>query len=351
MGSGKLFSLGLAVASLPLALACQRPGSESSEDLRQYIYVSSGTVYAGPGITPTTPSKTIAKYDMDGNFVSLVKDYSYSAADTPVSLLDYDSNRLLVLIENTSGRRVDMVYKDGSGSYTVFSNNTNLNKVLRGFMLNENNQFIISKSSAIERIQFSGTQVPGPSGGSFISNPAAPCATANSLITGIARVPQGHWLLSHAGASPNNKIIAIKKTGYGAAADCLAATSAAPSNNHLPTGLLLHSSGVLFVSFSSNTGAVHQIYAFTPTFTESTVDFGDWPQAPALNDLSLVQGISRMTEMPDGSLLVAAAHPTLNLIEKFRYNEATGELEREGSSPFIGPSIFTRSVSGILITD
>lgn len=340
-----------------LTVACTKaPKSDDSgsgDSSGKYIYVASGTVYAGNGITPSTASKTIAKYDMNGTFLSLVRDYSNSSSDSPAAIIDYDSTRLLVLIENTAGRRVEYVNKDGSGVTTVFSNTTNLNAVVHSFILDYSNQFLIAKNTGIEKMQYSGNQTVGPAGGTYISNPAGACATTNTLVVDVKAAPSPYnfVLYAHAAASPNNKVVAIKATGYGAAGDCLAATPAAPTTGHYPTSLLMHSSGVLFVGYGNNTGLIHQIYAFNPTFTSTTADFGSNASSAAFNDLSVLQGISRMIEMPDGSILVSAAGPTMNTIERFTYNSTTGALTRVGNVPFIGPAIFTRSVSGLLIAN
>lgn len=319
----------------------------------QYIYVSSGTVFAGIGITPAISSKTIAKYTLDGQFVSVVKDYTSSSADSPVDILSYDSTRLISLVENSTGRKVEYIDKTSGSATSIFSNIANLNGIVRSFYLDYSGQFVIAKSSGIEKMQFSGSQTTGPSGGPFIGAATCGAGVSNTAVMAVTPAPSGFdfVIAAHGAASPSNKIFIIKKTGYGAAADCLAYSAAAPTVNHIPTALLMHSSGVLFVSFSSSTGNTHQIYAFTPTFTATTATFPAWPATPALNDLAYAKGISKMAEMPDGSILVASADPTMNVIERFTYDSSTGLLSRVGSAPFLGPSVFTKSVSGLIIAD
>ncbi len=346
------------IAIMTLTLACAKKPTASTEAAGtgttsgKHIYVSSGSVNAGLGVTVSTASKTVAKYELDGTYVGLVKDYSSSSSDSPASIIDYDSTRLIALIENTAGRRVEYITKDTGGVSSIFSNITNLNGVVRSFYIDYSGQFLISKTTGIEKMQFAGNQTPGPSGGTFISNPAS-CGTLGTAVVDITKAPAGSdfVIMSHGAASPNNKVAIVKKTGYGVAGDCLSATTVAPTVNHLPTAVLMHSSGVLFVAYSNATGPVHQIYAFNPTFTSTTASIGAWPATPAYNDLSTVLGVSRMMEMPDGSILVASAASTMNTIERFTYSSSTGLLTRVGTTPFIGPTIFSRAVSGMVIGD
>lgn len=344
----------IVILSVSFTIGCTKApkgsGSDDGGGSGKYIYVASGSAYVGNGITPTTASKTIAKYDTSGNYVGLVKDYSNSSADNIADIKDYDSTRLLVLIENTGGRRVEFVAKDGSGNINnifSFSGGT----AVRSLFLSYTNHFILSRTATIEKYQWSGSPAPNPNGGTpYITNPGGTCGTSTNIVqTTAAPSPYNFILYTNAAASPNNRVVAIKAGGYGSASDCLASTPTAPTVNHWPTALLMHSSGVLFVAYGNNTGAVHQIYAFNPTFTATTASFGSNPSAPAFNDLGILQGISTMVEMPDGTILVAAAGPTMNTVERLQYDATTGLLSRVTSGPFIGPTIFTRSVSGIAV--
>lgn len=94
-------------------------GSASSSG--PYLYIASGTTYAGNGITAATASNTVVRYKLNGGFDALVMDYTANPGDSPVGLADYDADHLLVLVENTSGRRIDKVAKDGSSSSSFSS--------------------------------------------------------------------------------------------------------------------------------------------------------------------------------------------------------------------------------------
>jgi len=78
-----------------------------------YIYVSSGSTYAGNGVTPSTASNTIVRYSLNGAFDKVIYDYNVTPGDSPVKLLNYDDNYLLVLVENAgANRRVDLLPKE-----------------------------------------------------------------------------------------------------------------------------------------------------------------------------------------------------------------------------------------------
>lgn len=313
-------------------------GIETDPYSGTYLYIASGTTYAGNAVTMGTPSNTIARYFEDGTFDRLIMDYATSTGDTPVSMINYSSTHILVLVENTSGRRIDYVAKDGSGSNTFLTNSTALNAVMRQLAAAGDGGFLVSKSSAIEKFT-SGKSRVTMGASSFVSAPAGGCATSTSLITSIAVGPSGSIFYGHAAASPNNKIGVISSSGYASAANCLAAT-AGPSATHFPTSLLYHSSGKLFASFGHNTGPVHEVYQYN--VTASSIGGA----VSVFNNTSVLQGASAMAEMPDGSILIANAATSFGNIERYTYDGTS--LTRVGNTPYIPASVYTKSVSAIL---
>jgi hypothetical protein len=148
----------------------------------------------------------------------------------------------------------------------------------------------------------------------------------------------------HAAATPNNKIGLIKSTGYSVVGDCLSAL-AGPTVNHYPTAGILLSTGRLLVAYSNTTGPVNEIYTYPISAT--TISAG----TSAFNNVSVLSGVTAMAEMPDGKLLVASATSTFNTIEQFTYDTTTNTLARVGSSAFIPSSIYTRSISALVIAN
>lgn len=335
-----------AVAALLALTGCEKKKEEpvASGEPVWDVYVASGTTYGGLGVTMAAPAQTIARYDSHGNFRAVLRDYTSSAGDTPVSILDYDPQNIIALVENTASRRVELIKKDGTGYTTLFTG-AGLSAVLRSMRYDENGALLIARSSATEKYTVNGVRVT-MGAAAFVNAPAGACATATSNMNGVAVGPEGQILISHAftAASTNNKVMMISKTGYASAADCVAVVTP-PTTAYFPTSLLMHSSGHLLIGYGNNTGAIHQIYS-VPVNSNT---FGT--PVKAFEDISVLQGISNIAELPDGDILVASAAAAFNTIERFSFDPQTGTLTRKGSRPTFLPSIFTRSISSVLVVD
>jgi hypothetical protein len=340
------FALAILGLTVSVLVACTQPEEDvegGAAATGPFIYVASGTAYAGPGVTAATPSQTVARFTLSGTFERVVRDYTANPGDSPVGLVDYSASHILVLVDNTTGRRIELVAKDGSGYSTFLSNGTALNAVVRDIVGTSDGGVLVAKNTAIEKFNSTGTRIT-QGANPYVSAPGGSCATSTTLIPAVTIGPDNVILMAHAAASPNNQINLISSTGYAVIGDCVTVTEA-PGATHYPTSLLYHSSGKLLAGFGNNTGPIHQIYSYSVTSTTIT------SPVQAFNDTSILQGISEMAEMPDGTVLISAAASTFNTIERFTLNPSTGLLARVGTLPLIGPSIFTRSVSGILVTD
>jgi hypothetical protein len=304
-----------------------------------YLYVASGTTYAGNGVVMATPSNTVVRYTTDGTFDSVVMDYTNSPGDTPVGLVDYDSDSLLVLIENASGRRIDLVAKDGSGNSTFLTNSTALSAQMRDIFPTFDGGFLVSKTTAIEKFSAGKARIT-IGANPYVSAPAGSCATSTTLISRVVQGPSDNIIYAHAAASPNNKIGMISSSGYSATTNCITAVTG-PTANHYPTSLLMQSSSTLFVAYNNTTGPVYEIDSYPVTATS----IGSATQI--YSDLSVLQGITSMVMLPDGSIAVASMASTFNTIEQFTYS--SGTLTHVGSTPLIPASVYTRSVSAMLV--
>lgn len=313
-------------------------GSSSSESL----YVASGGCYGG-GVTLSAGSGTIAAFDpATGAFRRVVVDYaSYSPGDTPVAIADYDATHILVAVENTSGRRVDLVSKFGQSVSTYLSNSTALNGVLRTSKFLDDGSLLISKSTAIEKFTpAKGRVLQGAN--AFVQAPASTCATSATLLSSLDTLSNGKILLSHAAATPNNKLILISKSGYATTADCLN-TQAAPTTTAMPTAVLTHSSGKVLVSWGSTTAASNFVYSYPVNATTNA--FGT-PVAAFSDNGVLVNGPTAMTEDAfNGDVYVANGLSTMNTIERFSFDSTAGTLTSK--SVRFGPNIYTRCVSAM----
>lgn len=313
----------------------------------RYIYVTSGGCYAG-GVTPSAGSFTIARYSKSsGQFDRLVMDYSQVAInDAPVSLIHLSIEHLLVLVENTGGRRLDLLDINRSQVTSYLINSTALNGAMRKSITLNDGSFLISKSTAIEKFNAAKARVT-QGANPYVNNPQGSCAGSATLISSIDTLNSGKIIFTHAAATPNNRIGVISATGYSTPADCLS-TEAAPTTLALPTSLLRHSSGKVLVAYGSTTATSNLVYSYDIDSTSGAITNA----TEAYNDFSIINGPSAMVEDPSsGDIYIANANSTFNTVEKFYFNATNGLLTKATSGAFIPPSIFTRCISALSVGD
>lgn len=321
-----------------------------------YIYISSGNTFAGTGVTMSTPANTVSRFTEDGTFIDVLRDYSDSnsvAGDTPVAIQDYDSEHILVAVENAttvSVRRIEKIAKDGSSISNFLVNSAAFNAanmVIKDLIFSADGGYLVSKgitsaNAVIEKFNSAKARIT-IAANAYVRAPGGSCATAQTQFSRIAVGPGGTIIGAHAAATTNNKVILVSADGYTVVGDCLASVTG-PTVNHIPTAVLYHAtSGKLFVAYGSSTGPVNQIYSYDITASSISNPF------LAYSSASLVQGISVMSQDADGAIYVASANSAFNTVEKFTYDTGTGLLGRVGSTPLIPASIYTRSISGIVV--
>lgn len=318
----------------------------SLDDARRLMFVVSGGCYGG-GVALSTGSSTIVALDMTtGSLHHIVRDYSQlSPGDTPVEVQEFDEDHILALVENTGGRRFELVRKDGADGQTFLTNTTALSAVMRFFKLLTDGSILVSKSSAIEKFGANKARVT-QGANPWINAPAGACATSTTLISSLDVFPStGKIIYTHAAATPNNKFALISATGYAAAGDCLAA-SAGPTTTALPTSVIIHPGGKTLVAYGSTTTASNLIYSYDVNDAANTIGGA----TSAYSDAAVVNGASAMAvDDSTGLVYVASALSTFNTIEEFQLSGAT--LARTRSLPFAGPTFYTRCVSSMAIMD
>ena len=178
------------------------PFNQSNEaSAPKYLYVASGACYAGGAAVSAGSSNTIARFDLrSGELERVVIDYNQLApGDQPVALADFDADSLLVLVQNTAGRRLHLVRKDGSGFTTYLSNATALTGTMRDIELLPDLSVLVSKSIAVEKFNAGKSRMTiGAS--PFINAPGGTCATATTMVTSIAAAENGMIVYTHATA-------------------------------------------------------------------------------------------------------------------------------------------------------
>ena len=373
------------LAALHLA-ACAKPAATSSASTTdaasvtpsRYLYVSSGVCYSGNGNTTfsnTTSSNIVYRINVDtGARDSVIADYNASPSsvgDSPVTVVDWDSTHVGVLVENSttaSLRRIEVVEKKLNGSRTTFTANTTaLSAQLRGMVKLSDGSVLVSKGTAIEKITSSNVRllkganpwVNAPTGGT--------CGTTNTtLIPALTALPTtGKILMTHSAAS-NARALMISNAGYSTSADCLAAMTA-PGANGWPVATAYDSvSKTLFVAYGGNalTDNLNAIYAYTVDETANTItgateiydsfEYGTtYPY--------LLYGISSMYyDESSKSLFVGTAINNSTTvanyaIEKLSFDstklaaDRTHALSRSGALPFYSYGYDTKCVSSMMI--
>jgi hypothetical protein len=336
------FLKALVLLSLLLVACGSDPKSQFLNNPEQKsIYIASGACYGG-GVTLSTGSGTIVKYNLETKVMTLIKDYQASAsADFPAGLDNYNSAQLVALVENAAGRRVELVNKSG-GSSTWFTNSTALASVTRGIKVLRDGGVLIPETTGIEKFNSSG----GRQGAPFITNPGGTCATVNTLVVASDELPNGKILLVHAAATTNNKTALISATGYAVVADCLTAVTA-PITTALPTAALYHTNtNKLLISSGSTTLGSNLINAYDININTNVIS----GVTTAFLNESIVNGPSVMVEdKSTGTVYVANATNTFNNVEAFSFNSATKFLSRIGTTPIVPQSVYTRCISGMVV--
>lgn len=352
--------------------------TSSSSSAGRYLYVATGACYSGNGITTftnTSASNQIYRLDLNtGEIKDVIADYFASpsnAGDSPVSLVNYDSDYLLVLVENTTTaalRRVELVEKKEGGSRSVYTNNTTaLSAQLRRMRKLSDDYLFISKSTAVEKHKDGSNRLTvGANPWVSLGAPASACTTSNVLISAVEQLTGGLLVFGHASAG-QSRLGVVSALGYAVAGDCMAA-QAAPNANSFPTGMFYDSDNLkLIVSYGgSTTGAdLNTIYAYT--MDNSTGAFSS-PQELYDSNLfgstyaHLLFGMSAIAyDSVESNVYVATAINTATTvvnykIEKFAYDPSligvtnSAVLTKEPGT-FFDYSNNTKCISDLLVAD
>lgn len=330
----------------------------------KYLYVASGTCYSGGNTTFTAATASNLVYRL--NVSSGQKDMTFAdyysapanAGDSPISVIEQDKDNLFVMVENTTGRRLEKLPKSSLPSRAIFSSNTTaLSSVLRFIIKTSDNGLLISKSAGIEKLTSQGVRMGAPYVGSALG---ATCGAANANITSIATNPSGKIFYTNAAVS-NNRFGVLSPNGYTTAVDCLAA-QAAPNANAYPVAInYLSANNQIIVAYAGNalTADYNSIYVYD--FDDATNTIGAGVKIYDANTYVaagyLLYGISAMTfDSSDNSLYVATAISSATtvvnyVIEKLSYNPSTKTLTRSGSVPFYNYGVDTKCISSLSIAE
>jgi len=406
---------GLALSLSLIATSCSKKEEETLNSLigsiNKTLYVSTGSCNSGTGITTytTTATRTVEQFLLEsGIHLGTLIDYNYAgtfaAATHPKNVVD-NGDSLFILNENattTSERKIIKVPKTNPLSFTnYYSNATVLSGAMVGLTIDNEGSMLISKTTAIEKINTTPIRIPAGTN-PWVNAPGGACATSTTFISNVAALPPasgittGRIIFTHQGATAvANRIGIIAQTGYYSTADCLngvqissvthtkasnltSGTVAFNTNGTSPTSMayIPYTSGTitgkLIVSYangqtSNNNAGVYNlnhglvIWDISETSTTATLT----NPIVLYDNTSYVFGISAMAyDGESGYLYVATAgepgavNQTTNSygynIEKFSLTfNASGapQLTRllYNNQPFIKGGAYTKCVSGLTI--
>ncbi|GEM_PF-922349 len=356
----------------------QKPISSGNTG-ESYLYVATGACYSGAGNTTfsnLTSSNLIYRLNLSTGSKDLaISDYypfPSVIGDSPVSIYNADNNYFYALVENptsTAARRVEKIEKKNNGLRTTYITNlTALSGILRDFYIFEGNNFLISKTTAIELLTSSGSRIT-KGANPYVNAPAAPCATSTTLINSITSLSNDFIAFAHAGAG-QSRIAFNKPTGYALAGDCTLA-QATPNAAAYPTSMIYDSENTtLIVAYAGNavTTDINSIYAYKLTEDASSVTISS---AHKIYDSSLypvtysylLYGISAMTyDATNKTIYIGSAATTATtvvnyIITKLNYDSTllgvddTKVLSVASPNPFYKYGSDTKCISDLMIAN
>lgn len=330
-------------------IGCQQKKLDSSSSSERYLYIQSGGCFAPTGLTASTASKTISRINLETGVVDkTIADYTANLTDTPVAIAPYDDDHLYVLVENTGGRRVEILDKTAATATNFLANSTALNAVVRTLTIGSDGSFLISKSSAVERFASNKNRLPN-STTTFMSAPTGNCATATNAITATAFTSAGDILFAHSysAASANNRI--GMTTGSTSAASTCYAGVAAPTTASYPTSMVyLSDLKHLLVAYSSSTAANNQVWEYAVDESAHTITANG---SASYTNTAVLNGPTAMTYDSETGYIYIANGTTgfANSIEKFTYDSSAKTLTRVGTVPFSSPTINHNCINSMFV--
>lgn len=366
-----------------LVTACQPPPVEDkvSSQSTRYLYVASGLCYSGTGnttYTGATASNVIFKVNLNtGTYEGRVADFTKATeatGTTPVSITNYSSTHMMVLLEHSGQRRIELIEKKLDGARQTFYNNTSTTAPIGAlqsaakFIMTVVDGFLISRTTAIEKLDAGKGRQIGTGTNAWVQSPGGACSTSAVNITSLLTYPtttnaSGYNIVythsQNASSATNNRIGVINgATGWNGSSGCLDDQSTVGATAY-PTASAYMSAFKRFVVSYAGTNAALQnslhTYAIDDMATSNIIS----DPVNGYENPSAVYGASAMTyDEVQGYLYVATGGAvTTNFttgnvpynIEKFSFNPADKTFTRVGSTTFYQGNMETRCISAMFV--
>lgn len=356
-----------AVLTVTAVLGCAKPPEdEAVSSATKYLYVASGACQAGNNTTfsATTASNIVYRVNVsNGHREDVIADYAGTSGDTPVGLLDFDADNILVLVERNYARRIEKIKRDGrDGARTSFYQDAGTT-VLTSMAKAPNGSIFFSRTASVGQIDANGVVLNS----TFVAANAgaAACGTANSKYSSIAVTDAGH--LVYLNSANNANRVGIIRAGP----TCLAgidgpANSATAANNASASALVwIPGAKQVIASYAGTTTAanINSLYVYDVTEDATTASLS---AGTVLYDTAgysatypyRLYAISALAYDADAKkLYVASANQVSTniatsgnyIIERFDYDPAAKKITRDGSAPFYASGFDTKCISAMFV--
>ncbi|WP_295900239.1 hypothetical protein [uncultured Bdellovibrio sp.] len=367
-----------------LISACQPPVPEEdtvSSQSTRYLYVASGLCYSGTGnttYTSSTASNVIFKVNLEtGAYEGRVADFTKATeatGTTPVSISNYDDTHMMVLLEHTGQRRIELIEKKLDGARTTFYNNTSTTAPIGAlqsaakFVMSVADGFLISRTTAIEKLDAGKGRQAGTGTNAWVQSPGGACSASAVNITSLLTYPTttntaGYNIVythsQNASSATNNRLGVINgATGWNGTSGCLDDQSTVGATAYPTASAYMSAFKRMVVSYAGTNAALqNSLYSYAIDDAATSNIISD--PVNGFENPSVIYGASAMTyDEAKGYLYVATGSTvSTNLttgnapynIEKFSYNPTTKVFTRVGSTTFYSGNYETRCISSMFV--
>lgn len=377
----------MAIAAIfGLLTACEAP-LEETEDVTSvgttenpYLYIATGACNTGFGLTTyaaATASNVIFRINSStGQYEGRVADFSTvaDAPATPVSIVDYDDQNLMALVDHTSLRRIELIKKELAGDRSVFYNNTSASAPIGMLtaagksLLKVSDGYLVSKTTAIEKMNLAKARQVGTGTVSWVTNPGGLCTPAITNINSMTTYPttantsKYNIIYTHSTGTSNatgNRISVINgDTGWNGTTGCVSNQSTVAAAATPVASVYMGDVKRLVVAYAGTNVALQNslyTYAIDEAGTSNVIS----DAFKGFEDSNVLFGISAMTyDQTNKFLYVASAaslatnFATSNIVykvEKFSFNATTKLFTRVGTLPLFAGNIESHCISSMFL--
>ncbi len=369
-----LLMIGLTIA----VLGCQK---EEEKNNKKYLYVASGACYSGTGnttYTATTASNVIFRLNLEtGQYEGRIADFTTvedSAGTTPVAVRDYDDEHLMVLIQHTTLRRIELIKKQLAGERRSYYTNTSAAAPYGALQTNVSDMVIvddgllIARTNAIEKLDTGKIRKAGNGTNAWVQGPGGDCSTSTVNMTSVTTIPTtantvGYNILythsQNASSATNNRAGIIDgDTGWNGTLGCLDDQSTVAATAYPTAAVYMSNYNRVVIAYAgTNVTEQNSLYTYAVDTAATSNILSD--AVNSFEDPSTLYGISAMTyDESTGHLYVASGGSVAtNLttgsipykIEKFSFDPTTKKFTRVSTSAFYSGNIESRCISSMAI--